>query len=376
MNKVIILTTSTGQGHNQAADSLKDTFLKSDYDVEVFNFLKGCNKKLDKLITTGYYFSATKTPKLYGLGYHLTNFNHINDFLSVPFKLIDKKLAQHINSSNADIIIGTHPLTVNIITRLKKHGLIGIPFISIVTDFDAHSTYLSDEVDYYITGSEETSKMLISKGIETSRVLDYGIPIKQSFTYKDFSYDFVKKDDFFTILIMGGSMGLNSIATVVKHLVHNHNKLRLIIVCGSNKSLKEHLDKEYSHPIVDKKIYILGYTAMIAEFMDVSDILISKPGGLTTTESIYKNLPMVIPFVIPGQETGNAKILAEMNCAIRLNKISDINDIVNELIEKPEKLLNIKNNIKKLGSNYSTLRIVGICNDLLYKQKQCSKSDY
>lgn len=364
MKKVIILTTSTGQGHNQAAASLKNEFMKNDYEVEIFDFLKGCSESLNKLITGGYEFSATKTPLMYGIGYRLTDFRFINSFLRIPFGVIDKKLAQHINDSNADIVIGTHPFTVNIISRLKKKKLINIPFISVVTDFEAHGTYISNQVNCYITGSDFTNNNLISKGVDPCKVKDYGIPIRTGFLTIDDDITATSTGGYFNILLMSGSMGLEGISKVIKELVQNPRKLRLIIVCGKNKHLKESLDELYSKPIKDKKIHIIGYSNVVSELMDASDVIISKPGGLTVTESVYKKLPILIPFVIPGQETENAKLLISRNCAIRINKISDVNNIVNNLIDNPKKIEDMKNNLSLLGKNYSLQKIVKLSEEL------------
>ncbi|MDD6770798.1 MGDG synthase family glycosyltransferase [Inconstantimicrobium porci] len=367
MKKVIILTTSTGQGHNQAAASLKTEFIKNNYDVEIFDFLDGCSHYLDKLITGSYEFSATKTPILYGIGYKITDIKFINSFLKIPFGIIDKRLAKHINDSQADIIIGTHPFTVNIVSRLKKKKLIDIPFISVVTDFEAHGTYISKQVDCYITGSDFTNDNLISKGIKPSKVKDYGIPIRSGFLTINNDITETNTGDYFNILLMSGSMGLEGISKVIKQLVLNPRKLRLIIVCGKNKHLKNSLEALYSKPINNKKIHIIGYSNVVSELMDASDVIISKPGGLTVTESIYKRLPIIIPFVIPGQETENSKLLVSRNCAVKIDKISDVNKIINDLIDHPEKLKKMKDNLDLLGANYSLKKVVELSNSLLKK---------
>lgn len=160
-------------------------------------------------------------------------------------------------------------------------------------------------------------------------------------------------------------MGLNSIYSVIKELMNNPRKLRLTIVCGKNEHLKNKLLKHYSKEIPNKKLHILGYSDLVSELMDASNIIISKPGGLTVTESIRKQLPLVIPFVIPGQETQNAKFLVEENCAIKLNSISEVNLIINDLIDNPNKLLTMHENLKKLGSNYSMQKIVELSNHII-----------
>lgn len=365
MKKLLILTTSTGEGHNQAANSLKEEFSNFDYEIIKYDFFYNSSKFINKVVVSGYEVSATKTPTIYGFFYHLTNFKYMNNILAPCFKIIDKNLAKYINTIKPDIIIATHPLAINILSRLKKNNSITVPVISIITDFEAHYTYISKNIDCYITGSKSTNLSLISKGIDESKVFDYGIPVRSAF-YQIYEEIVTTRDcDYFTILLMSGSMGLSAIYSVIKELVKNPRKLRLIVVCGKNQHLKNKLTKHFSHEIPNKKIHILGYSDTVSELMDASDIIISKPGGLTVTESIRKQLPLVIPFVIPGQESQNTQFLINENCAIKLKHISDVNNIVNDLMDNPSKVLSMRKNLKRLGSNYSMEKIVALADNLI-----------
>ncbi|SHK64454.1 processive 1,2-diacylglycerol beta-glucosyltransferase [Clostridium cavendishii DSM 21758] len=368
MKKVLILTTSTGQGHNQAANSLCYTFSQNGYEVEKLDFLYNNSKFLNNTIVGGYEVAATKLPHIYGLFYALTNVKYMNALLSVPFYITDKKMLAFINNIKPDIIVGTHPLTVNIISNLKKKGLIKIPFVSIVTDFKAHYTYISKQVDSYVTASSFTKNHLISRGIDANKIFDFGIPIKQDFFIKDEEISATKDNDYFNILLMSGSMGLDNISLVLKELIKNPNKLRITVVCGNNNHLKQNLLNKYGHPIKDKKIHILGFTNDVSALMDYSDVIISKPGGLTSTEAIVKNLPLIIPFAIPGQETENTEFLTEKGCAIYVKHIRNINLELNELIYNPHLLIKMRNNLKNIAKNYSINGIVNISNELLNKK--------
>lgn len=369
MKKVLILTTSTGQGHNQAANALSSTFCKNNYNVEKLDFLYNNSKFLNNTIVGGYEVAATKFHHVYGLFYSLTNVKYMNSILSVPFYMTDKKMLKIIKEKEPDIIVGTHPLTVNIICNLKKKALIDVPFISIVTDFKAHYTYVSPYVDAYITGSKFTKDNLICRGIDKNKVFDFGIPIKQDFFLKNEEVSATKDSEYFNILLMGGSMGLSNISLVLKELMKNDHKLRITVVCGKNDILRQNLLNTYGKEIKNKKIHILGFTNDISALMDYSDIIISKPGGLTSTESIVKNLPMIIPFAIPGQETENTDFLTERGCAIYVNNLSNINKELNTLIDNPKLLSKMRNNLNQIALNYSVDNIVITANNLLKKQR-------
>lgn len=160
-------------------------------------------------------------------------------------------------------------------------------------------------------------------------------------------------------------MGLDNISKVLKTLMKNENPLDLTIVCGNNTELKEHLCKEYEHLKGNKILNILGYTTEIPKIMKNSDLIITKPGGLTTTESLLSHLPMIIPFIIPGQESENREFLAKSNCAIHINQLDELNTIIDEFNEDGNKLISMRNSILKVLSSYSPEETVKLCTNML-----------
>ena len=170
---------------------------------------------------------------------------------------------------------------------------------------------------------------------------------------------------------MSGSLGLNQISSVLKELLKNPNKLRITVVCGKNKKLKDSLTQYCNDNIFqNKKLHILGFTKDISYLMDYCDVIISKPGGLTVTESIVKNIPLIIPFAIPGQENENADFLTSEGYSILLNDLSKINATINYLIDNPDYLSNIKSKLNSLASTYSLEKIVDVAEDLISKSKK------
>ncbi len=239
-----------------------------------------------------------------------------------------------------------------------------------MTDFKAHSTYIDNIVDAYITGSNYTKNHLIKAGISSNKIYPIGIPINEKF-YKEKTSAQELKDDYFSLLLMSGSLGLGAISLVLKQLLKNKNKLRITVVCGKNENLRKNLVNYCNnHNFSNKKLHILGYTTDISYLMDYCDLIISKPGGLTVTESIVKNIPLVIPFAIPGQEQDNANFLVGEGYSISVQSTNDINSVVNHYINHPEELIQIKNKLKNLSESYSIDKIVDIGENLLNK-KDC-----
>lgn len=366
MKKVLILTTSTGQGHNQAANSLIEALRDTGFECIKHDFLASDNKFTNKIVVWSYEFSASNFPQIYGFFYKLTDNKYINRFNSIFFLSVALKLSKYIKKEKPDLIIGTHPFIVNVIDMLKRWGM-SIPFMAVVTDFKAHYTYISPLVDAYITGSKSTKNYLISEKINPDIIYPIGIPVKESFLENDINIPHVKDKEYFSLLLMSGSMGLNNISYVLDELLKNKHKLRITVVCGNNEKLRKSLLKKCETSYPGKKIHVLGFSNDIASFMEYSDILISKPGGLTVTEAIIKNLPLIIPFVIPGQEKDNAKFLESNGYAYYVDDIKSINILVDKLIDDPTLLEEMRKNLKELSSTYSNKKIIDIACNLINK---------
>lgn len=369
MKKVLIFTASTGGGHNQAATSLEREFKLKGYEAVKVDMLKETSRMLDILIADGYKVLATKMPKIYGGLYKWSDSEKVNNGITKSFaKLACREIKYIIDKNNPDLIIGTHPFIIDVIGKFKGQDLLRIPFISIVTDYEAHQTYVSKSVDAYITGSEHTSQSLVNKGVSRDKLYPFGIPIRREFLEekKELCQE---TDKTFQILIMGGSMGVKSIKKVLKSLTKSTHSFRVVVVCGKDEVLRKSLEKGYEDKIKDKKLIVYGFTRKIAKLMDSSNIIITKPGGLTVSESIARNIPMIIPYLIPGQEAENAEFLVREGIAVRVDQIKDIQFVVEELIDNPQKLYEMKDKMKGLVKQYSLDNIIGVADKLIKEYK-------
>lgn len=361
--KVLILTASTGQGHNQAAESLRQTYSSKNYEVTTFDFISNEQRLENFLIVEAYEFLAKNLPNLYGRLYKLTDKKLSNKSITLLLKRIKNNVYNKILEETPDIIIGTHPFAVKIISHLKKKNKIDIPFISVVTDFKAHYTYVNPSVDAYITASEYTKETLCKYKIPEKKIFPIGIPIREDF----FKPNKVSKHEKFTILLMGGSMGLNAIEDVLKELMYNPNEIRIVVICGNNEILRQNLLNKYTEVIENKTVEILGFTKNISYFMEEAHVLITKPGGLTVSEAIAKKLPLIIPFAIPGQEKENLDFLVKSGIAIGLNNLSELNPTINKLIINPLLIDQMVHSLEKLAKNFSVEKILSLSDSLTKK---------
>lgn len=362
MKKILILTASTGGGHNQVAKTIE--YLMADTaEVKRVDFLKEENRIMDMVIAEGYDVLATKFPELYGRLYRLSNRDwkktKFNDIIK---RMIHRRVREIIKDYEPDLIIGCHTFAISIISSLKKRGYYQNNFISIITDFDAHFSYVSEEVDYYITGSDYTGLTLQSKGIASYKIHCLGIPVSPVFYEKKSQ---TMTHDPFTILVMGGSMGVDYMEDTVEALFAIEESVRFIVVCGNNKHLEEKFKRRIQQEPLDNGVEILGFVNNIPELMDASDLIVTKPGGLTATESIVKNIPMLVPYYIPGQEEENLNYLTLANLAIAVNDIKKIGTTISFLIHNKERLRQMHESMSFVSQNYSLEAIKNLIKDAM-----------
>ncbi len=364
MKSIIIVTASTGAGHNQAAHNLKKQFEAQGIYCHILDMFKATNKGMNILIADGYELLAEKMPKTYGFFYKLSDQKMMNKFMfNNVFMATEYRIKWLVRELQPDLIISTHPFGAPIIGKLKKKGKIDVPFMQIVTDFKAHYTYVHAGVDAYIVASEYTEQSLIDKGANKSKIYAYGIPAKEEFWQsKERTFS---SDRPLHLLIMGGSMGLAAMQDAIDILLSTDKKLKMSIVCANNKELYQKFEYRYERAIENKKVDLYGFVNNIDELMDDADLIISKPGGLTTTEAIHKCIPMIIPFAIPGQEQENTNFLVENDMAIEVKDINSLNEHINRLIEDESYYQLMVENMLNLSKTYSVDAIISLAVSLM-----------
>lgn len=402
--KVLIMSASTGGGHNRAARAIKEELTNKSVngitiDCEIIDSLKIVNGTMDKLISRGYEKSAKYTPKAWGGVYKLTETNLIsrNEFKDNPLtSLVSRKLKKLIDIKKPDLIIGTHPFPMIALSTLKRNSIsyannesntfteslhkyyenLNIPpLVTVLTDYTTHSAYIQNEIDYYIAGHEYVKELLIEDGIDSDKIKPYGIPVEKSFlSHRDRAVVLSELNldpNKFTVLLMGGSFGAGSIKDTLSELISIDRDFQIIVVAGRNKSLKDKLDKTIAlnQDNIDKKICVLGFTDKMNDLLASVDILVSKPGGLTTTESLLKEVPMIVPYFIPGQEEENLDFLSNCGASLRTSKKYTLGIILKVLIDNPDRIDMAKQNIRSIKKLNASQDIAKLAFDVLSDEK-------
>ena len=369
--KVIIFYASYGGGHLNAAKSIQECILNNykEIDVELIDCMKYVNITIEKITTAAYRGMAKKAPWAWGRIYADSQKGPLAHITSRSNKIMAIKLLKLLREKNPDLIISTHPFGSQMCSYLKRKNKIHAKIATIMTDFAPHDQWLvgSDFTDYFFVAHKKMKDYLISKNIDERKIFDTGIPISNRFLVDYDKNSILKELEFHdnkkTILFFGGGeFGLGKTRTVeiFECFVKLFKNTQIIAISGKNEKMRNAFEKIVEENNRTDSIKVFEYTKQVPEFMSISDLVVTKPGGLTTSESLASNLPMVIINPIPGQEEENAEFLEENGIAIWIKKNDDPYKKLENLFSDEKKLADMKENTKKLARKYSTQNICDI----------------
>lgn len=373
-NRVLILSASAGNGHVRAAQAVEKAFAQLDaaHEVRHVDALTYTNRLFRKLYANAYLELVNKAPDLLGWLYDRLDQPGGDRRLEHVFnKLNTRPLVKMLEEYQPDLFVCTHFLPSDIIWRLRAKGRVRGPLAITVTDLDVHALWLTPQCDHYFVAIDETREHLVRLGVPADRVTVAGIPIDPVFaTAKDkaaMRRQFGLQPEVLTILLSAGGFGVGPIDNLLTSLAQLQRPAQVVAICGKNAELKARLDKRFGSPRgasgatawpSNVQFHITGFTTQMDEYMAAADLIVGKPGGLTTSESLARGLAMVIINPIPGQEERNSDHLLEEGVAIRCNNLPALAYKIDRLIDDPRKLEAMRQAALRLGRPDSALRVV------------------
>ena len=360
--RVLLLSEGFGSGHTQAARAIAAGIkqLSPSVSSRIFELGSFIRPRVMSWITDTYRNLVIKQPKLVGLLYKSHYKKSINKFGTLALHhILYTRTATVIKQLKPDLIVCTHPMPNAVISRLKQNGL-KTPLITVITDYDAHGTWIAPEVTTYQVSSRDVKVKLMSKGVPANRILTTGIPVHPTFWTKGdrlTTLSAFKLRELPTVLIMGGGWGMSDPA-IMDHIIRWREQVQLIFICGSNEKVRLKLENDgrFQH----ENVRVLGFTKEISKWMDVADILITKPGGMTCTEGMAKGIPMLFYSPIPGQE--------DANCQYFINR--QFADSVQSTATIDKWFAHLANDYEGFVSHYAHLRE----RSLYYQPDDCAKA--
>lgn len=373
MKKVLIFYASYGGGHLSAANSIKQCIDEnfSDFETELIDCMLYVNKPINKITTTAYKELAKKFPWAWGEVYSHSQKGPIAHISSTANNLMARKLLKLLKEYNPDIIISTHPFGSQMVSYLKRKALVDCKLATIMTDFAPHEQWLvgKEQVDYFFVSHEKMRQQLINDDIPENKVFATGIPLSNKFLMHYNKVNIMNSlglnPDKKVILFFGGGefgLGREQTIKILQSFILNCKNHQIVAIAGKNPKMKEAFDKLVLEKNAQDIVKVLAYTNQVPELMSISDLVVTKPGGLTTTESLASGLPMVIINPIPGQEEENADFLEKSGVAVWIKKKDDFDAVISNLLSDEQKLHQMKINTKLLAKKNSTR---DICNIIL-----------
>jgi processive 1,2-diacylglycerol beta-glucosyltransferase len=291
------------------------------------------------------------------------------------FRLLIEKLnlrafVRFLRAEPWDLVINTHFLPAEIIASLRKKGLFAAPQVTATTDFETHRLWVNQPCDRYFTATEEGAMYLRSWGVPAGDIVATGIPVHPVFSEAKDRAEILARHglagDRPIVLQLAGGFGVGPIDRLYRELLTVEEPLEIVAVSGRNEKLQKQLEAVPSPP--RHRVKVLGFTRQIDELMAVADLVVSKPGGLTTSETLARGAVMVIVNPIPGQESRNSDFLLENGAAIKANNIATLGHKVTMLLRDPKRLAELRANVRRVARPRAAFEVVERSFELIPKK--------
>jgi processive 1,2-diacylglycerol beta-glucosyltransferase len=353
--RILIATITAGGGHLAAAAALEEAWRAEHPNdvVERIDLLKFFSPLHKKIHSDGYLALVERAPEIWGMVFAKTDNPKVARTMNKLKRLFPSssrhKFDRYVKNFKPDVVLCTHYLPLELLGRRGKEKDCPAPMtVSVITDFEAHALWMDSCVDLYCVAAEETKARLVARGAKAENIVATGIPIAAKFLSKPDGKAVRKqyglRDDLRVLLVLSGGFGMGPVAKILAELDKVPNEFQTVVVTGRNEELRRDLAAEdRKHPT-----HILGFASNMHELMEISDLVITKPGGLTSSEALAMGKPLFILNPIPGQEAANSDFLLERGAAGKVNRVEDLPYRIEQLLGS-KKLTQMAAAAKSLG---------------------------
>jgi len=375
--KVLIMSVTAGEGHNSTAKAMNREFEKIGIESEILDTFQYVSPELARVISEGYLMITEKARYAYQIGYTMAEKrkNLLGDFspIGILNMIFTEELEAYFDSEAFDAVVFTHPFAGMILDAMKRKNKMKVHTVGILTDFTFHPYWENcTRNDYVVMPNRLLKFQGQRKGFREEQLIPLGIPIHPKFSEKMTKAEARRSlglpfgEEKKMILIMGGSMGYGNLAETVRRIdsVETEQDFHMYVVCGNNADAKDEvaaLRDKLRHTVT-----VVGFVDYISTLMDASDCIVTKPGGLTTSESMAKNLPMVIVNPIPGQEQRNTEFLVNNGAAVCASGACPIDECLYALLTSERRLSAMKECVKELSKPDAARDVCAFVVDLMH----------
>ena len=358
--KILILSASVGGGHLRAAEAMELALrqIAPAAAIRSIDVLTLANKAFRRIYGKGYLDVASRAPHFLGYVYDLLDRPRDKDWdletdrLRVALeKLNMQPFLRLLKSESWDLVVNTHFLPAEIIGSLRASGQISVIQATVTTDFMTHRLWVQEPCEHYFVATAESGVYLNSYGVHRERISVTGIPIHPVFCRRKGRAECIEARGLSgerpIVLLLSGGFGVGPVEQIFSAVLTIEPPIEVVVVCGRNEDLRQRLSQQAGPP--RHRVAVLGYTADIDELMAAADVVISKPGGLTSAEVLARGSVLAIVNPIPGQESRNSDYLLENGAAIKIGPVATLPYKVEGLLKDPRRLARLKASARRLG---------------------------
>ncbi len=378
--KVLILSVTAGEGHNATAAAIEKELVSAGVECRIIDTWREINPAIYYVVDRGYLLVSARMKKLYAAAYRGLENRKSNSYrfslTRAGYRMLRRRIERAVEDYRPDVIVYTHVFAGTVLDVISEKKPLAARTVGIVTDFAMHPFWEEClRTDRVVVANERLIPAARLKGLSDHQILPIGIPIRTAFAtavpQAEARAALGLAPDLPSILLMGGSMGYGALPELMRSLDALPLDFQIVSVCGRNEKVKAQIDAM----TFKKQVLNFGYTDKISLLMDACDCIVSKPGGLTTSEALAKRLPMIIVNPIPGQEDRNTDFLLEAGTALRVSEKYPLDCAVYDLFSSPDRVEEMRRCIDKIRKPTSTADLVSLVLSLGAEKSTAKVSD-
>lgn len=365
----MFLSASVGEGHTAAAQAVSSALLeRRPYaKCEVVDSYRYASNVFHRVASNGYIGIVKMLPQLYKYVYdQAERATKVSAFKTWLHHYTAVNLRQFVAELKPDVVVCTHAFPCGVMSEYKREFADAPPVVGVVTDFVVHPFWIHRNIDKYAVATAAMRQTLVSRGVLPQRVMVTGIPIDCRFarsTTKRRARQLIGVPaDTTTILLMGGGLGIGPLEKALVAIDRLDHAVQTVVVVGKNKALERRLHdvaKQLHH-----RITIVGFIQNVYDYMRAADVLVSKPGGMTSSEALVAELPFIMLRPLPGQEERNTRYLEDRGVGIRVERSSELTGALAKLLASPALLERMRRNARGLAHPEAAATVAGVIENL------------
>lgn len=346
--RVLLTTAAVGAGHASVAGALAERFAAEAPEVELesVDVLDFVPRWFRAWYAGGFALLMSRLPWLYGWGYRYKNRPHTPDrargerFRMWFERRMLRRFLRHVERTRPELILHTHFLPAPAVGRMIDRAETDAEQMVVVTDIEVHRWWYAENVRHWFVAQPPSADPLRRWGVGPDRVTRSGIPVRAKWTQ---ALDADALRDKWglpggrkgLILTGGANFTCGPVARLAKELLEACPEAHLYALAGRNEKLRRRLE---AHPEAGRRMQVLGFVPDLHELVDICSLMITKSGGVTTSECLARGMPMVLLKPVPGHEQGNAEFYESRGAAVIAWNHEDVAPRASALLSEPERL--------------------------------------